>query len=1092
MLAFALSLAVFGIWSLLGWALVCLLDGGRNLIRNALLSPIAGAAVVASAIFECNRWGLPVQACGPVVTVVCGATAVALIWRFGLPLPGRRLAPYLAVVAASALLVGYPMLLHGFDWLSYGNDDMANYVLGAGAYLKRGYLNSFDPGLMLQGRDMGMSQWLPNILFGVRCGSELTLAWVMSLTGLSGHQVFMPVIVALDIALICAAGALIVRSRNSRIAGLVTCSWMAVSSLVALGTLYQLIAQVFGLGLLAGAGALLLEPIHEEPRRVAVKRALLAGVFCGAIGFTYPEILPFLVLAFVLTHLLALWRRTEAIASLTRSTAITIAAAVLLWNTYVDCVPAFLLRQAGVGLRTASPTDMLFPYYLLPSGLATFWGFLPIAQPMGRPLLDIAIAAAAILLGVAVLTVLWQAWKAQPAALMTVVMLALAVRLAWMSSDFGLYKLAMYCQPFLLGSLVVAWMGRREKTASGSKIRAVARVFPIVIVAGLGLPGELHYVRLSADRPGTHGGFIEVPEASSRHLVSRLKLLGGLPHRPLVVSDTSNVVLAKLEATYFAPSRQEYPAADYFAGRGVNLFYISRWYADLVRPGYVARSEEALLRWRQMQRLMTFDMHGGPPNRFIRVAGKDGEVDYSLLSTGPALSVLDRRQPAGAPSGLMVKVVPSERVRNHLILVDSELGRHYFHSGSARGEGRVSMFQLEPDYFYPGRTMSAVGRVLLFEVLHASHGLRLQMEYTASLQSDGRNTIPPVQAIGAQRKPFGAVGRGSARLFSSPLEPQMIGGRQYVAIDMGADGRLFKQHRSGLMRWFGTSIPLDSRRINGFMRDVSAVDAEQYDNLQAPTSVSHFPVDLACKDLEYSGVYEDGWVAEESFFRLRQSAQRAQLIVRAMVPGLGQKPTTLRVFVDGSQVAQAQLRPGDNEVRTTVQRTAGLRRIDLRFDSSTALPAPDGRVVCAQLKFIGFSEGGNSSQEIAEPPIAMDDHWYPFEKFGGQTFRWVENDARFAITTPARQSGELAIDFEPGPGMGGKPMALRLVLPGGGTRVLPSATGRQTMRVPLTLSGGVNYLSLRCDGGGLAIPSDPRKLNFRVFELTWTPRSNAQ
>jgi len=186
------------------------------------------------------------------------------------------------------------------------------------------------------------------------------------------------------------------------------------------------------------------------------------------------------------------------------------------------------------------------------------------------------------------------------------------------------------------------------------------------------------------------------------------------------------------------------------------------------------------------------------------------------------------------------------------------------------------------------------------------------------------------------------------------------------------------------------------------------------------------------------------------------------------------------------------LQPGDNEVRAIVEGPAESRRIDLRFDSVAALPGADGRLVSAQLKFVGFNENSGVGDDIAAPPIAIGGHWYAFEKFSGQTFRWVENDARFAIVAASRQSGELAIDFEPGPGAGGKPVVLQVVRRDGGKLVLPPATGRRTVRVPLTLSRGVNDLSLESDCAGVAIPSDPRRLNFRVFALTWTSHSGAR
>ncbi len=1087
MAAFALTIAIFGIWTLVGWALVCFLHGGRNLIRNALLAPIAGVAAIMLAIFECNRWGLPVRMCGPVVTLLCGGMAVAAIWRLRLPVPWRRLAPFLVALAAGAVLVGYPFFLHGLDWISYGNDDMANYVLGAKAFLDRGYLNSFDPRLILESRDISVAQWLPIILTGGRFGSELTLAWVMSLTSLTGHQVFMPVIVALHLALICATGALLIRGRNYRFAALVTCGWMTVSSLLTLGAIYQLISQVFGMGLLAGAAALLCEPIRAESRRLRVRRALLGAIFCAAIGVAYPEILPFLVLAFCLAHMLALIRHQETIGILLRRVTIVAAATILIWNTFVDSVPSFLRHQAGTGLQTAPLSDMLFPYYLVPSGMATFWGFLPIAQAMRRPLLDFAIASAAILLMLALLASLRQAWRGQPAAQIAVVMFTLAAWLAWKRSDFGLYKLAMYVQPFVLGSLVLAWIGQRKSSGDSRKWRRAGSVLAITILAGLGLRAQVHYVRLSAGLGDAKGGFIEIPDASSRRLITRLQSLSRNPRRQLVVSDTSNVVLAKLEAARFAPTRQEYPAQDFFTTPGWTAMRLAAWFPDLVRAGYVAQSRQTLLTWHEMQRQETFDMHGGPSNPFTAPPPRSpGEENYSLLASGPTISVLNRRDLLDMANESLVTMIDSEHVRNHLIHVNSELGKNYYHPSRARGEGRVALFQLEPDYFYPDRSMAAAGRVILFEVLHPSPGLRLQMEYTASLQSDGRNAIPPAQAIGAARSTFGAKGRGSARLFSSVVEPQTIAGRQYVAIDMNVEGRLFPQRREGAMSWFGQAIPLDPRRITGFIRDVSAIGAQQYDTLQAPERVADFPRDLEPKSLEYSGIYEDGWVAEESFLYLQQPAQGVPLSVRVMTPALGQPSASLRVLVDDKLVAHSMLRSGENEVRVILKGPPDRRRIDLRFNGAVSLPAPDSRMVSAQIKFVGFP--GERENDIADPPIAIGENWYPFEKFGDDTFRWVDNDARVTLSVPEEQSGELAIEFEPGPGMAGRPVSLSLILPSRATYKVPSVSGRKVIRVPLKLKAGPNYLALQADGGGATIATDPRKLNFRVFRMGWLPR----
>jgi hypothetical protein len=1078
--AFLLTIAIFATWTVIGWPLVSLLIGGRNLLRNGLLAPLAGLATVSSAIFEANRFGLPVAHCGPPLTLLLVALAAAAIWRYRFPFPGRRLIPFVAALAAALVLVAYPMFLHGFNWVSYCNDDMANYVQGARGFLAHGYLDSYDSRQIVEYRDLALTQWLPVTLLGIRCGSELVLAWVMSMTGLAGHGVFMPVIVALHLVLISSTAALVLRGRHYRRAGLAAAAWMAVSSLVVLATVYQLIAQVFGLALVAGAAALLLTPVPALTPAALLRRAALPGLFAGTLGFVYPEAWPFLALSLVLAHTVALVRGRQQALRLFTFLASAGLLVLLLWNTYAESVPAYLLRQARTGLRGAVVANMLFPYYLVPSGLATFWGFLPISRSLAAPLLDVAIAAGALLLLCAVLTVIRQMWRGEPAAAVTLVMLTLTLALVRNRSDFGLYKMAMYIQPFLIAAVAPAWIGTPR--------RRFAHLLPVAVVALAGFPAHLYYVGVSAGLPGVQSSFVEIPDASSRGISRRLRDFARAPHRDTVVSDTSNIVLAKFEATYLTPSRQQYPARDFFTHGNLDVERISRWYADIVKPGYADRARAVLVRWNDGIVRETFDMRDGRTNSFDTIPGRDGTGrSYSLLASGPRLSALNRRHGGRLEEAPLFRVVPSEQVHNHLIQMDSYLGRNYYLSTQARSEGRIAMFQLEPDLYYPGRTMSGLGSVIVFEVLNPTPDLRLLIDFTASLQSDGRNRIPWANAIGSVRVPFATVGRGSARLVSGPLTPQTIAGRHYVSIDMGTSGQLFPQPRAGLMRWFGTGIALDSRRLTGFVRDISAISAEEYAAMEVPAQASSFPAALAAPGLEYSGIYEDGWVGEESRLWLRQPLRSGPLRIRVEVPGIGRGATRMRVLVDGAEVAATAPRPGVNLVEAALAPAAARRQIDLRFDGAISLQAPDLRRVSARLDYVGFEEIAAQPEDIVLAPITLGEHWYATESDRGVRFRWAADDARFAIVSAAPGPGELLIDAEPGPGLGGKPARFRLTRGDGPAQTLSSISGRQTLRVPLRLSPGPNYFSLHVNGGSAVIQGDPRTLNFRVFALTWSP-----
>ena len=149
------------------------------------------------------------------------------------------------------------------------------------------------------------------------------------------------------------------------------------------------------------------------------------------------------------------------------------------------------LAQA-TGRQLVDPSDSavtLFPYYLLPSGLANLWGFQPIAPFTGKPWLSTSIVLGALLLVAVSVAAFWQLWKLNPSATVLVVMLLLAARLVQQRSDFGLFKLAMFAQPFLIGTLVVSWLALAE--------RRWFRYAPLVLLAVAGLPAQAAYVERS-------------------------------------------------------------------------------------------------------------------------------------------------------------------------------------------------------------------------------------------------------------------------------------------------------------------------------------------------------------------------------------------------------------------------------------------------------------------------------------------------------------------------------------------------------------------------------------------------------------------
>ena len=222
MLAFGLVIAIFCFWSFVGFAIVSTLLTRRNLLQSALLAPVTGMGAVVVLVTALN-WVGPVRIVGPIATVLLLALSVWLLRRRHTPVPFRRLAPFAAVLLLAALATGYPMLRFGFNWVSYSNDDMANYCLSAKLLLNHNQFTAPAAQDMLLDRDASLFYWYFDVLTPIRHGAEEVLAWVLSLTRLSSHQGFMPVILAFQLVLVAATGALVLQSKKYRRAALLVC-----------------------------------------------------------------------------------------------------------------------------------------------------------------------------------------------------------------------------------------------------------------------------------------------------------------------------------------------------------------------------------------------------------------------------------------------------------------------------------------------------------------------------------------------------------------------------------------------------------------------------------------------------------------------------------------------------------------------------------------------------------------------------------------------------------------------------------------------------------------------------------------------------
>jgi hypothetical protein len=164
---------------------------------------------------------------------------------------------------------------------------------------------------------------------------------------------------------------------------------------------------------------------------------------------------------------------------------------------------------------------------------------------------------------------------------------------------------------------------------------------------------------------------------------------------------------------------------------------------------------------------------------------------------------------------------------------------------------------------------------------------------------------------------------------------------------------------------YGTSVPLDYRRVVAFIRKIRAVDSEAADENVAPSRIANFPADLGNPNLRFSGIYEDGWVGNRGFVTL-SSVAPGKAIIRGMVPaGIGIESVELTMTAGNSPPVTKSLKPGSFEIETPVE--GGETRIHFEFSGMGRLPPPDNRPAVALLKSVSIEL--NDSKSSADPMV---------------------------------------------------------------------------------------------------------------------------
>ena len=1078
--------------TLIGQAVISLFKPRIGVLWGWFVAPTVGLSLLLIVITRLSVWGIPIRTAGPWCTIALLVFSLGVLaWRRPV-LPLRQLKPFLLIALGALVYAGWPSLRYGFNWISYGNDDMANYCLAAERFLAHGY---YDIPLQteLEGRDYSQHYWFMHALQQIRPGSELTIAWIASLAGRRAHEVFMPAILLLSLMQLFAMGSIAVWKGRYRKVAVVAFFVFATSPLFSLGTLYQLIAQVGGLALLLAVSSMLLT-VH----RLTARAMAVAGVLTAGIAIFYPEVASFIPLGIILIAL----RLRYTTSGLFKPYALYILGVAALTfiliasSTYqfINTLVMQSMGSAGLGamaeINDQSGGIVLFPWTLVPSFIPMLFGLHPFGKVGIDPLISFQIVVGAAIMGY----FLWRTWRnikeGAPAGYLGFIMVVLGVYLFQKNQDFGLFKLAMYAQP--VTSLCIAQGFAYFLLSDRSLVRKRARIALGVFFAWTAV-SQIYYSYASLGTYG--GGLTEVVKGSALGVSftppKNLKYQG-------IESDISNVVSAKMLSMYT---------------QGIDTRFLSRSYMDNIANiavlkflrtpdpdlGPQARIVEklALIRFMLPPELLVDDV---PDYKVVTIHREANSVLYANNWTETSSRHLDYNDRlfvsirtdldhfnkwnngAGWTVQNMYQYKLESQLKDRLVFVHSELSPHYYSSARFR----AAFFQRESEPISNGTSyFHGTGRFNVFHIINPSPDLRVIVDFSRTSLGHGRTLLPRKAVIvGDEDYSLPFVGSGSARIVSAVVKPEYYEGQAYFMIDFGDQAEVIEKLKTGLMRLYGVSYALDDRRLIGFTRDISVLTDEQYRDMQRPTKISRFPRDLLeYKGLEYSGIYEDGWTSRDAYFKLGASHTGQVLYFRGYIPDIPRfekQGVDATISINGRPTEVVNLKAGKFTLSRLVKDSSDVTSISLHFSDAQVYDYDrDKREVSAFVDEISINDIADFSSFRSVANQAGE----KFSVTGIDTDGWIGTSAEFKA--PAFDAFKvLKLDLEM-PGWAPIPSD-DLKISVDSRTILADTVARQRFEsVYVPLPPGAQRLVHLDASAVYALPGDGRKRSFLIKNISF-------
>jgi hypothetical protein len=938
MTAFFISTLLFTILLSIGFSIVPKQIVQKDSIVALLISPVIGLSILASIVFSISRIGIAIQNIEIPIFVVLSLILVYSIIKAVRHVTDTKVYLKIAMIPVGVSLSSWPIFLFGFNWVSYFNDDMTNYVLGATRFFNFGF-NSLPMSAFYEGKDYSQAYYYLYSANGIRSGSELYLSVVSLLSKGEAMPLFMTALLSVQMILLSTTLLLtrIIKQPRKHFTKIVYFCCIA-SPLFSLGFLYQLFGQLGGLSFGMGIIAVVTLLTSSKYKNLTLNQVFILTILFTAQCIWYPEFLPFLAPSFIF---LSIWLiRNRPMIPWGKVLAVLVAIPVILNVYLVDALKygfAQVTRTTGASQGSDSLIE-LFPFFLKPHGVASLLGFQPTNRYLQDPWESLTIVGSFLLLIAIIILLLRNRQIGNPVVGTFVFMFLSFIFLVGTRNAFGSFKLAMFIQPFLIVSGVLALSQLTSKPPGmsqlTSKIKKYSPILALMIFLVLNFRSLQYYVLASTG--ASDRGFSEIQQGSRDNLDKEIKnLLANTDiGKSQILTTSFNLGLLKGEAIAFKGFPLIFPGQDVF----VNI----RMGNDLADSPTSYLKKSITTPW--------------GINRFAqpRIYAENYLSPAYLISNDSSLAI--NRSHIKYPSRVRDYQV-SRNPQNTLIFVNSSQGQSYSNFGT--NVSKASIFQPELNPMQPQTFMQGIGKDLLFEVVNPSESPVLIFAGTNTVIQQYLREFLPTYVYSKELKKLPLVGRGSMRV-EMPLRNLLrVNGRSYFQIHVGTNLSKFPSTDSLISKIYGQNIQIDNRKLSLFLTNISVLDQSQLEKIAAPSAVSTFPNDLKETQLVYSGVYEDGWIGSNSYFDLSDESSK-MLVVEGAVPILKVNPgfkTSVTLRIDGKKLITKDLKGGNFSVSVPwfgEAKGRNKKRVSIQFSEEQKLPAPDGRLVSAQVSFIGF------------------------------------------------------------------------------------------------------------------------------------------